>query len=76
MPYQDAIAVILRCHDYHISMALVGENSEFHKLQAERLRNWLVDVKDYITKFPLETLTTFNKTLSDMILAAQKSLKK
>ena len=54
MPYQDAIAVILRCHDYHISMALVGENSEFHKLQAERLRNWLVDVKDYITKLEKE----------------------
>jgi hypothetical protein len=54
MPYQDAIAVILRCHDYHMSMALMGENSEFHKLQAERLKNWLVDVKDYITKLEKE----------------------
>lgn len=54
MPYQDAIAVILRCHDYHMSMALMGENSEFHKLQAVRLKNWLVDVKDYITKLEKE----------------------
>ena len=54
MPYQDAIAVILRCHDYHMNMVLNGENQEFHQLQAERLKSWLVDVKDYITKLEKE----------------------
>jgi len=56
--------------DAKLSESLAGSFYEIAKNSNDPM------IKDYITKFPLETLTTFNKTLSDMILAAQKSLKK
>lgn len=49
MPYQDAIAVILHCHDFHLEMALKEkEKQEFHNKQAMRLKSWIIDIKDYI----------------------------
>ena len=51
MPYQDAIAVVLHCYDFHMEMcAKTPEDKEFHIKQANRLRNWLSDVKDYIER--------------------------
>lgn len=51
MPYQDAIAVVLHCYDFHIEMgAKTPEDREFHIKQANRLRNWLRDVKVYIQR--------------------------
>ncbi len=49
MPYQDAIAVILHVHDFHMEMiAKEPEERYFHEKQANRLRNWLIDQKEYI----------------------------
>ena len=51
MPYQDAIAVVLHCHDFHMEMSAKElEKKYFHIKQADRLRNWLRDVKDYIER--------------------------
>jgi len=51
MPYQDAIAVVLHCYDFHMEMcAKTPEDKEFHIKQADRLRSWLGDVKDYIKR--------------------------
>ena len=47
--YQDAIGVILHVYDFHMEMcAKSPEEKEFHIKQANRLRDWLKDVKDYI----------------------------
>ena len=49
MPYQDAIAVVLHCHDFHMEMSAKElEKKYFHRKQAERLKTWIVDLKDYI----------------------------
>ena len=49
MPYQDAIAVVLHCHDFHMEMSVKERNKKhFHQKQAQRLKNWIVDLKDYI----------------------------
>ena len=51
MPYQDAIAVVLHCYDFHMGMcAKTPEDKEFHIKQADRLRSWLSDVKQYIER--------------------------
>lgn len=51
MPYQDAIAVVLHCYDFHMEMcAKTPEDKEFHIKQADRLRSWLSDVKQYIER--------------------------
>jgi len=51
MPYQDAIAVVLHCYAFHMEMvAKTPEDKEFHIKQADRLRSWLSDVKDYIER--------------------------
>ena len=51
MPYQDAIAVVLHCYDFHMEMcAKTPEDKEFHIKQADRLRGWLSDVKQYIER--------------------------
>ena len=47
-PYQDAIAVILKTHDYH--MASRGIDKEWHRNMAERLRQYTIDLKDYIVR--------------------------
>ena len=57
MPYQDAIALILRTMDYHSLMAIQSTDKyykEFHKKQHERLMNWMVDMKDYIIELEKE----------------------
>tara|TARA_R100001460_G_scaffold82097_1_gene123118 strand:- start:14657 stop:14827 length:171 start_codon:yes stop_codon:yes gene_type:complete len=49
MPYQDAIAVVLHVHDFHMEMiAKEPKERYFHEKQANRLRNWLIDQKEYI----------------------------
>ena len=48
MPYQDAIAVALHTHDYHLEMAHKGIDPDFHIRQARRLKDWIVDQKHYI----------------------------
>ena len=49
-PYQDAIAVILKTHDYHMEMSSRGIDKEWHSNMAERLRQYTVDLKDYIVR--------------------------
>tara|TARA_B100001094_G_scaffold324890_1_gene378236 strand:+ start:5672 stop:5887 length:216 start_codon:yes stop_codon:yes gene_type:complete len=48
LPYQDAIAVCLHCYDYHMEMAGKGIDPKFHKRQANRLKEWITDMKEYI----------------------------
>ena len=51
MPYQDAIAVALHCYDFHMEMAVKEpEQKHFHQKQANRLKNWLTNMKEYILK--------------------------
>jgi len=51
MPYQDAIALVLRTYDFHIEMSLKEpEEKHFHLKQAMRLKEWLTDMKEYIIK--------------------------
>jgi|TARA_B000000609_G_scaffold148238_1_gene131760 hypothetical protein len=49
-PYQDAIAVILKTHDYHMEMSSRGIDKEWHSNMAERLRQYTIDLKDYIVR--------------------------
>ena len=49
-PYQDAIAVILKTHDYHMEMSSKGVDSEWHRNMADRLRNYTIDLKNYIVR--------------------------
>ena len=52
MPYQDAIALVLRTYDFHIEMSLKEpEEKEFHLKQAMKLKEWLTDMKEYIIKY-------------------------
>ncbi len=51
MPYQNAIAVVLHVYDFHIEMAAkTPAEKEFHIQQANKLRSWLSDIKDYIER--------------------------
>tara|TARA_R100001082_G_scaffold103186_1_gene73703 strand:+ start:156 stop:371 length:216 start_codon:yes stop_codon:yes gene_type:complete len=51
MPYQDAIAVILHIIDFHYDQAIAKKDKkEFHLKQANRLKAWLVDIKEYIVE--------------------------
>ena len=62
MPYQDAIAVTLHCYDFHMEMAVKEpEQKQFHQKQANRLKNWLTDMKEYILKHE-ETINTTTTT--------------
>jgi len=57
MPYQDAIALVLRTMDYHSMMAIQSTDEhykEFHKKQHKRLMDWMVDMKDYIIELEEE----------------------
>ena len=56
-PYQDAIAVVLKCYDYHMEMAYKGIDSKFHFQQAALLKDWTIKQKDYIFKFNNEKET-------------------
>ena len=53
-PYQDAIAVILKTHDYHMEMSSKGVDSEWHRNMADRLRNYTIDLKNYIVRIENE----------------------
>ena len=55
-PYQDAIAVILKCYDYHIEMAAKGHDTDFHRKQADRLKTWTIEQKEYIVKLEQEEI--------------------
>ena len=57
MPYQDAITIILRTMDYHQMMSVQStdkEYKEFHKQQHQRLKEWMIDMKDYIVELENE----------------------
>ena len=56
MPYQDALAVALHTHDYHLEMAHKGIDPDFHIKQARRLKDWIVDQKDYIVDIEKDQL--------------------
>ena len=49
-PYQDAIAVVLKTHDYHMEMAARGIDAEWHSNMARRLKSYTIDLKDYIVR--------------------------
>ena len=49
-PYQDAIAVILKTHDYHMEMSSRGIDKEWHYNMAQRLKNYTIDLKEYIVR--------------------------
>ena len=57
-PYQDAIAVILKTHDYHMEMSSRGIDKEWHSNMAERLRQYTIDLKDYIVRIENERENT------------------
>ena len=57
-PYQDAIAVILKTHDYHMEMSSKGIDKEWHKNMADRLRQYTIDLKDYIVRIEDERENT------------------
>ena len=49
MPYLEAIRIILRTIDYHHRMSLEDPaNKEFHMKQATRLREWMIEMKEFI----------------------------
>jgi|TARA_B100002019_G_scaffold291587_1_gene312174 hypothetical protein len=53
-PYQDAIAFALKTHDYHMELASRGHSKDFHLKQANRMKSWIIDMKDYILKLENE----------------------
>ncbi len=51
LPYQDAIAFVLKTMDYHLLMAIKStdiHHREFHNKQHRRLKEWMIDMKEYI----------------------------
>jgi len=49
MPYKDAIRIILRTIDYHNRMMVEDkDNFLFHEKQCIRLKNWMMDMKEFI----------------------------
>ena len=49
MPYQDAIAFATRLYDFHIEQTMKDlKNKNFHEKQAQRMRNWISDMKEFI----------------------------
>ena len=52
--YQDAIAFALKTHDYHMELASRGHSKDFHLKQANRMKSWIIDMKDYILKLENE----------------------
>ena len=48
-PYKEVITVVLRAIDYHHTMMYKDpEHKYFHEKQATRLKEWMVDMKDFI----------------------------
>jgi|TARA_B000000609_G_scaffold42392_1_gene30486 hypothetical protein len=57
MPYQDAIALILKTMDYHQMMSIQSTDQQykdFHNKQYRRLKEWMIDMKDYIIELEEE----------------------
>ena len=57
MPYQDAIALVLKTMDYHQMMAIKSTDQhykDFHNKQYRRLKEWMIDMKDYIIELEEE----------------------
>ena len=52
-PYQDAIAVILKSHDYHMEMSSRGIDKEWHYNMAQRLKNYTIDFKPVFLFFEI-----------------------
>jgi len=51
MPYQDAIAFATRLYDFHIEQSMKDlKNKNFHEKQAQRMRNWISDMKEFIIR--------------------------
>ena len=49
MPYQDAIAFATRLYDFHIEQSIKDlKNKNFHEKQAQRMRSWISDMKEFI----------------------------
>ena len=49
MPYQDAIAFATRLYDFHIEQSMKDlKNKNFHEKQAQRMRSWISDMKEFI----------------------------
>ena len=49
MPYQDAIAFATRLYDFNIEQSMKDlKNKNFHEKQAQRMRNWITDMKEFI----------------------------
>ncbi len=50
-PYQDSIAVVLHACDFHLEQAYKDEeNYKLHMELHDRLKSYLIDLKDYIHK--------------------------
>ena len=57
MPYQDAIALVLKTMDYHQKMSILSTDKhykDFHDKQYPRLKEWMTDMKDYIIELEEE----------------------
>ena len=51
MPYQDAIAFATRLYDFHIEQSMKDlKNKNFHEEQAQRMRSWVSDMKEFIIR--------------------------
>ena len=51
MPYQDAISLVLKTMDYHQKMSILStakKYKDFPNKQYLRLKEWMIDMKDYI----------------------------
>ena len=57
MPYQGAIALVLKTMDYHQKMSILSTDKhykDFHDKQYRRLKEWMTDMKDYIVELEKE----------------------
>ena len=74
-PYQEAIATILKCIDYHNEQARKDfANAQFHSKQATALKLWMIDMKEFIIKHEkkesLSVQTTEEKTGREAVLSS------
>jgi len=67
-PYQDSIAVVLHACDFHLDQAVKDkENYSLHMDLHNRLKSYLIDLKDYIhnkEKYERRENITDNKPIS------------
>ena len=74
-PYQEAIATILKCIDYHNEQARKDfANAQFHSKQATALKLWMIDMKEFIIKHEkkksLSVQTTEEETRGEEVLSS------